>query len=61
MKIEQSAGSITLTSFADGYPIFTNIDFEGITVISHATVNDLHDMRYALDRQIAQIEQWQRK
>ena len=56
MKIEQRAGRFTLVSFTDGHPVFSAVEFEGREVMRHLSINDLHDLRYAIDRQIVQVE-----
>lgn len=54
MKIEQRAGRIELVTYTDGWPLRTSVRFDGVE-IEQMSVNDLYDLRYALDRQIAQL------
>ncbi len=54
MKVEQRAGRIELVTYTDGWPLRTSMRYDGVEVEQLST-NDLHDLRYAVDRQLAQL------
>lgn len=56
MKIEQAAGQdIRAVCFTDGAPLATSL-FIGNQTVRQLSMNDLHDLRYCVDRMIARLE-----
>lgn len=59
MKIEQSAGACTVSVYTGGWPLwpeFTIIANNGEEHTVCGSVDHLHDLRYCIDRVLAQIE-----
>lgn len=59
MKIEQSAGACTVSVYTDGWPRwpeFVIIANNGEKHTVLGSVDHLHDLRYCIDRVLAQLE-----
>lgn len=59
MKIEQQAGSCRIEVYTDGSPLWPEVSIigaNGSENVSRVRVKDLHDLRYCIDRVLAQIE-----
>jgi hypothetical protein len=54
MKIEQTAGDVSLVVYTDGAPLFPQLTVAGGEP-QRLTVNSLHDLRYCIDRVLAQL------
>lgn len=60
MTIKQKAGDIEITAYTDGYPIQIVVrlhagQIDGVDY--RLSVNDLHDLRYCVDRVLAQLQE----
>ena len=56
--IRQTAGACMIEVYTDGYPLFPQITIKqpnSDVVVSRGSVADLHDLRYCIDRVLAQI------
>ena len=55
-KLEKLVGNVTLTTWLDGFPHWTSLKFreQEITLMRP---EDLRDLRYAIDRLLAQIDE----
>ena len=53
-EIRQEAGSITMSTWTDGYPHWVKIEIYGVQMPA-LRLSDLHDIRYAADRMIAKM------
>lgn len=56
--IKQSAGMIAVEAYTDGHPITANLHLQRGGSEAHLRglgVNDLHDLRYCVDRVLAQL------
>lgn len=51
MKIEQTAGSIKVTGYTDGWPLSFTVEAP-----NRVGIEDLHDLRYCIDRVLHQAE-----
>ncbi|PHP18772.1 hypothetical protein CG471_16015 [Sphingobium sp. IP1] len=60
MTIKQKAGDIEFTAYTDGYPIqiVARLHAGQIDSVDYRlSVNDLHDLRYCVDRVLAQLQE----
>ena len=55
-ELTKQVGKITLGTWLDGHPRWTSLTF-GEHVIKSMQPEDLRDLRYAIDRFLAQIEE----
>lgn len=54
----QSAGRCTVRAYTDGWPIWPEIEITANNGVVHEVrvgVEDLHDLRYCIDRVLAQL------
>lgn len=60
MKIAQSAGRVSIEGWTEGYPLFVNLCIGEDTdrYLHRISLNDLHDLRYCVDRVLAQVGQY---
>ncbi|WP_343546763.1 hypothetical protein [Sphingobium yanoikuyae] len=60
MAITQKAGEIEITAYTDGHPvqIYVRLHAGQIDSVDYRlSVNDLHDLRYCVDRVLAQLQE----
>jgi hypothetical protein len=59
MKIEQKAGKVTITAWTDSSPTSINVEYQqwnGDIDTFRMRPEHLHDLRYCIDRVLAQIK-----
>ncbi len=57
-RIEQSAGGAMVSVYTDGSPLWPDVSItqaNGQVITARVAVNDLHDLRYCIDRVLAQL------
>ncbi len=58
MSIDQTAGSITVSIWTEGWPVVVRLDVAqglGEAVSTRLSVEDLHNLRYCCDRAISNL------
>ncbi|MDP1873622.1 hypothetical protein [Phenylobacterium sp.] len=57
--MERTAGNLTIEAWTDGSPVWLFVkhrSHQGEVVLSHLQVEDLHDLRYLIDRTLAGLD-----